>query len=124
MQADDEPFSHYLELLLDLPVEEPLNRIRGIGIVALIGAIADERQRRVSVRQVLDTKGEGRIVQQASPIPTMTFGCGRNGLFAHDSLSFIVVAGFRRFRGDLSGRPEFIGDLPINHHRAGFRQSS
>ena len=48
----------------------------------------------------------------------MSFGCGRNGLFADDALSFFVVAGFRRFRSDLNGRPEFIGDLPIERRPA------
>jgi len=102
------------ELFLDLAVEEPLDRVRSKGVVALIGAVADECQRGMSISEVLDTKRDGHIVQQASPTPTVTFGCGRNRLFADHPLSFFVVAGFRRFRSDRSGRPEFIGDLPIN----------
>jgi hypothetical protein len=31
------------ELLFDLSVEEPLDRVRGIGIVTLVGAVADKR---------------------------------------------------------------------------------
>ena len=73
-----------LELLLDLAVEEPLDRVRSVGIVTLIGAVADESQRRMGISEVLDTKREGHIVQQASPGPTMSFGGGCDGLFADD----------------------------------------
>jgi hypothetical protein len=113
-----QPALKNLELLLDLAVEEPLDRVRSVSIVTLIGAVADEGQWRVGVSEVLDTKREGRIVQQASPSPTMTFGCGRDGLFADELLTFFVVAGFRRFRSDLNGRPEFIGDLIVERSPA------
>ena len=31
------------ELLFDLPVEEPLDRVRGVGVVTLISTVADKR---------------------------------------------------------------------------------
>jgi hypothetical protein len=50
------------EFLFDLPVEEPLNRARRVGVVTLIGAITNERQWRMSIREVLNAERECHIV--------------------------------------------------------------
>src|SRR5258708_9474539 len=70
------------------------------------------------VEDISDAERKRRIRQERTPTPPRSFHFRRNRLFANNSFTFLVIAGFRCFRSYFTWSPKIVSQLIINRRKA------